>query len=55
MNPEPIAFEVHHQRTGEVRRYKTLPGARRGVDRMDNEYGGYIARLVRVYAPEVTS
>lgn len=40
---QPIAWEVRHSGTGEVRRYKSSAAASRARDRMDIKHGGSIA------------
>jgi len=43
-------YQVINYRNGNkvVGRYKTRAGARRAVDRLDNAYGGYSYRVIKI-------
>jgi hypothetical protein len=50
----PLHYVIKDRRTGAiVGKAATLKGARRSVDRRDNEFGGYRFQAVAVFADSV--
>ena len=45
-----IVYKIRNIRTGEVKgNYKTLIGARRACDRLDNKYGAYVWKVCNIW------